>query len=94
MKNNFSDIVEFLKDVGDKEIVNFLDRARKNATYTSKFTVEDHICYISDYLEDKLLDDIKLAEDFSLLADESTNEADRSELSICTLCGSPKALPS
>ena len=37
VKNNFSDIVEFLKDVGNKEIVNFLNKAPKNATYTSKF---------------------------------------------------------
>ena len=29
-----------------------------------------------------MIDDINLAEDFSLLADESTDEADRSELSI------------
>ena len=82
VKNNFSDIVEFLKDIGDKEIVNFLNGAQKNATYTSKFTVEDYICYISDYLEEELIDNIKLAEDFSLLADDSTDEADRSELSI------------
>ena len=54
MKNNFSDIVEFVKDVGEKEIVNFLNRAMKNNIHTSKFTVEDYICYISDYLEDEL----------------------------------------
>ena len=39
VKNNFSDIDEFLKDIGDKEIVNFLNKASKNTTYTSKFTV-------------------------------------------------------
>ena len=54
----------------------------ENATYTSKFTVEDYICYVSGYLEDGLLDDIQLAEDFSILADENTDEADMSELSI------------
>ena len=54
MKNNFSDIVEFVKDVGEKEIVNFLNRAMKNNIHTYKFTVEDYICYISDYLEDEL----------------------------------------
>ena len=54
MKNNFSDIVEFVKDVGEKETVNFLNRAMTNNIYTSKFTVEDYICYISDYLEDEL----------------------------------------
>ena len=32
VKNNFSDIVEILKDIGDKEIGNFLNRAWKNAT--------------------------------------------------------------
>ena len=93
MKNNFSDIVEFLKDVGDNEIVNFLIRAPKNTTYTCKFTVEDYICYISDYLEDELTDDLKLAEDFFLLTDESTNETDGSELSIFAHYP-PKALPS
>ena len=61
VKNNFSDIVEFLKDIGDKEIVNFLNRAPKTTTYTSNFTVEDYIYYISDYLEDKLIDNMKLA---------------------------------
>ena len=29
VKNNFSDIVEFLKDIGDKEIVNFLTELQK-----------------------------------------------------------------
>ena len=82
VKNNFSDIVEFLKGIGDKEIVNFLNRAPKNSIYTSKFTIEDYNCYISDYLEDELIDNIKLTKDFSLLVDESANEADRSELSI------------
>ena len=82
VKNNFSDIVEFLKDIGDKEIVNFLNRAPKNSTYTSKFTIEDYNCYISDYLEDELIDNIKLTKDFSLLVDEGANEAGRSELSI------------
>ena len=46
------------------------------------FTVEDYICYISDHFEDELIDDIKLAEGCPLLADESTNKADRSELSV------------
>ena len=78
VKNNFSDIVEFLKDVGDKQIANFLNRARKNATYTSKVTTKDYICYISDYLEDELINNIKLAEDFFLLADASTDKFDRS----------------
>ena len=55
VKNNFSDIVEFLKDVRDKEIVNFLTRAPQNAKYTSKFTVEDYNCFISDYLEGELI---------------------------------------
>ena len=57
-KNNFSHVVEFHKDVGDKWIVNFLNRAQKNAIYTSNFTVEDYICYISDYLEEELIDNI------------------------------------
>ena len=55
VKNNFSDIVEFLKDVRDKEIVNFLTRAPQNAKYTSKFTVKDYNCFISDYLDDELI---------------------------------------
>ena len=55
VKNNFSDIVEFLKDVRDKEIVNFLTRAPQNAKYTCKFTVEDYNCFISDYLENELI---------------------------------------
>ena len=40
MKNNFSDIVEFLKGIGEKEIVNSLNRAQKNTTYASKLQLK------------------------------------------------------
>ena len=90
MKNNFSDIAEFLREVRDKEIVNFLNRAPKYAKYTSKFTVEDYTCY-TDYREDELIDKIKQAEHFSLLADDITDEADRSELSISACYVDPQS---
>ena len=94
MKSNFSDIVEFLKDVGEKEIINFLNRAQKNTTYTSKLQLKIISATLVIILSE-LIDNIKLAKDFSLLVDESTNEAYRSKLLIFVCyVNPPKALPS
>ena len=40
VKNNFSDIIEFLKGIGEKEIVNSLNRAQKNTTYALKLQLK------------------------------------------------------
>ena len=93
MKNNFSDIVEFLKGIGEKEIVNLLNRAQKNTTYTSKLQLIISATLV--IILSELIDNIKLAKDFSLLVDESTNEAYRSKLLIFVCyVDPPKALPS
>ena len=54
----------------------------KNVTYMSHFTVDEMVKVISNYIEAKLLRDLLTAGDFSLLTDESTDEAGRAQHSI------------
>ena len=82
VKQNFADLIDFLKDIGDPDIVYHLNNAPKNAKYTSTTIVEQIIKIISDDLEDKTLVDLAASVEFTLLADESTDEADRSQLAI------------
>ena len=82
VKNNFQDEIEFLKDLGDEDISRHLAKSAKNATYTSHYIVDQYIKIISEHFEKKTLEDVCTAIDFTILADESTDEADRSQLAI------------
>ena len=55
---------------------------RKNATYLSSTTVTDFITVISNWIKEKTLSELRDATDFTLLLDESTDEANRSELAL------------
>ncbi|XP_060588204.1 uncharacterized protein LOC132743670 [Ruditapes philippinarum] len=52
-----------------------------NTTYTSSTSVTEIIGILSDYLENKLLTDLR-GKKFTLLADESTDQANRTQLSV------------
>ena len=54
----------------------------KNATYVSKFTVDEFIKICSDFIEEKFLTDILTADEFPIRMDESNDEAGRAQLSI------------
>lgn len=82
LRENFSDIIDFIKDIGDEDITKHLNDCSTRATYTSKTSAEEFVQCISDYLEDGFKDRLLAASEFSLLTDETTDISDRAELSI------------
>ena len=61
---------------------NWINANSDRSTYTSKATASELLCCASEILDAKLDKEI-YGKKFSLLADESTNINDKSELSIC-----------
>ena len=82
VKRNFPDLITFLQDIGDLDIIRHVAKAPKNATYLSHYMVEEYTKIISDYLEENTIRNLDTSVDFTLLADESTDEADRSQLAV------------
>ena len=82
VKNNFYDLIEHIKNLGDVDLIKHFQTMDKNATYVSKFTVDEFVKICSDFIEEKFLTDILTAGEFAILTDESTDEAGRAQLSI------------
>ena len=82
VKFNFEDVINYLSDIGNPDIQYHLKNAPKNATYLSTFAVEEFLKLIGDHLTSILLQDLNSSMDFTILADESTDDGDRSQLAI------------
>ena len=82
VKNNFADLVDFIRDLGDDDFKSHFNAMTKNATYMSHFTVDEFVKILSGYIETSFLRDLLSSGDFALLTDESTDEAGRAQLSI------------
>ena len=77
---NFEDVIKYFNDLGDEDIGHHLRNAPKNAM--SSVAVEEFLKLIGDHLTSVLLQDINSSVDFKILADESTDDGDRSQLAI------------
>ena len=82
VKNNFEETIEYLADLGVDVIFQHINNAPKNSTYISTFSAEQFLKAVGDFLSDQIITDLIAAGDFTILADESTDEADRSQMSI------------
>ena len=82
VKNNFYNLIEQIKNLGDIDLIKHFQTMDKNATYVSKFSVDEFVKICSDFIEEKFLTDILTAGEFVILTDESTDEAGRAQLSI------------
>ena len=82
VKYNYDELLNFLSDIGDEDITLHLQNAPSNATYISTSSAEQFLKVIGDYLNEKLITDILAACEFSVLADESTDEGDRSQMAV------------
>ena len=80
VKNNFEVMINFLSDIGFEDIKLHIENAPQNAIYTSTTTAEQFLKAIGDYLHEQLVTDVLGAGEFSVLADESTDEGDRSHI--------------
>jgi len=70
---NFSDLVDLVVSCGGENLKYFIEKAGKNAAYTSKDAVIDFVETIGQWVEEKLLKRLHQVEYFSLLADECTD---------------------
>ena len=80
---SYEDLVRFVgNDLGDsvlKECLTLAD-SHKNATYITANTVKQFIIIISEWMKKNTVSELKKCTKFTLLLDESTDEANRSEL--------------
>ena len=82
VKNNFEETIEYLANLRVDDIFQHINNAPKNSTYISTFSAEKFLKAVGDFLSDQIITDLIAAGDFTILADESTDEADRSQMSI------------
>ena len=82
MKNNSEETIKYLANLGVDDIFQHINNAPKNSTYISTFSAEQFLKVVGDFLSDQIITDLIAAGDFTILADESTDEADRSQMSI------------
>ena len=82
---NYNDFVTFIgRDLEESVLSEYLKMAssHKNATYLSNFTVRKFVKLIGEYIEKKTIEKIKKCKNFTILLDESTDDANRSELAL------------
>ena len=82
VKNNFEDMINFLSDIGVEDIKLHIENAPQNAIYTSTTKAEQFLKAIGDYLNEQLATVVLAAGEFSVFADESTDEGDRSQMAV------------
>ena len=82
---SYEDLVRFIgNDLGDSvhKVYLALADSHKNATYITANTVKQFIKIISEWMKKNTVNELKTCNEFTLLLDESTDEANRSELSL------------
>ena len=79
---NFGDLVDLVVSCGDEDLKQFVDKAGKNAQYTSKDAVVEFVEALGTWVDESLLARLQNARHFSLLADECTDITTIEELSV------------
>ena len=79
---NFLALLQFRIQAGDKVLSEYLQTAASNAVYTSKTIQNEIIAICGDLIRQQILDNIKEALFFSIIADEATDVANKEQLSI------------
>ena len=79
---NFGDLVDLVVTCGGEDLKQFVDKAGKNAHYTSKDAVVDFVEALGTWVDESLLARLQNARYFSLLADECTDITTIEELSV------------
>ena len=80
VKQNFEKFVKFI--AFQLEEKSHLLNAPKNANYCTTNSVEECLKVIGDFLNEKLIDDLLATGDVTVLADESTDDDNRSQMAL------------
>ena len=67
MHENFSDVVDFLRDLGDQDINQQLRESSNHATYKLETSVDKFLKCLNKHLEDEFLNRLIAACDFTLM---------------------------
>ena len=78
---NLEDLVRFVADLGVADIAEHL-ADNNSINYLSSTAVTEMISAVSDYIETDILDSLKSAKFYALLADESTDKSNRTQFAI------------
>ena len=81
VKNNFEETIEYLANLGVDVIFQHINNAPENSTYISTFSAEQFLKAVGDFL---IITDLIATGDFTILADESTDKADHSDVNFCS----------
>ena len=79
---NLGDLVDLVVSCGGEDLKQFVDKAGKNAHYTSTDSVVDFVEALGSWVDESLLARLQSACYFSLLADECTDVTTIEELSV------------
>ena len=83
VKQNFGKFVKFIAfQLEEKLFASHLSNAPKNANYCTTNSVEEYLKVIGDFLNEKLIDDLLATGDVTVLADESTDDANQSQMAL------------
>ena len=80
VKSKFEEVMNHICDLGDTDLIKYSQVMAKNATYMSHFTTDELTKLKNDKMEVKLSRDLLSSNDFSILTDESSDEAGRARL--------------
>lgn len=79
---NFEEVVRFVASLGVEDLQDHLENCPSFATYVSSTTVSELINILGEHIERKLLRSLRSCQFYTLLADESTDEANYEQLSV------------
>ena len=79
---NFKALLQLLESTGNPDITYLLRNAPRNAKYTSKTIYEQIIDVLGESVTEKLIDDVKKAKFFSILADETQDVSNQEQMAL------------
>lgn len=79
---NFQALLNFRIDSGDLILKNHFETTPKNATYKSKTIQNEMINSLGKFIREKIVEEVKEAKLFSLIADEASNCSNKEQLAL------------
>ena len=79
---NFNALLNLCMNSGNDILKEHLLMCNKNAKYTSKTTQNELIFECGEYIKERIIDDIKKAKYFSVLADETTDVSNTEQMAL------------
>ena len=79
---NFQTLLNFRIESGDEILKGHFETASKNATYSSKTIQNELIFCFGKYIRETIVEEIKQAKFFSLIADEASDSSQKEQMSL------------